>query len=106
MNDLSHPNVVQLVGVSADFKSDNPQNFYFGCEHSTSTPLVSAGFCYSLSIKWMLDGLQIPSSKDYEPFIILTFMKLQHRVGAVQRQSAKEFAEEKVFLCRSHEHVS
>lgn len=30
MNDLSHPNIVQLIGVSAQFKQDNPQSFYFG----------------------------------------------------------------------------
>jgi serine/threonine protein kinase len=30
MNNLSHPNVVQLIGVSAQFKQDNPQSFYFG----------------------------------------------------------------------------
>lgn len=60
MNDLSHPNVVQLVGVSADFKSDNPQNFYFGCERSTSTPLFSVGLCCSLSSKWSIDVFQIP----------------------------------------------
>jgi hypothetical protein len=30
MNDLSHPNVVQLVGVSAQFSTDNPEAFYFG----------------------------------------------------------------------------
>lgn len=30
MNDLSHPNVVQLIGVSAQFKQENPQSFYFG----------------------------------------------------------------------------
>jgi hypothetical protein len=60
MNDLSHPNVVQLVGVSADFKSDNPQNFYFGCERSTSTPIFYVGFCYSLSSKWIIDVFQIP----------------------------------------------
>ena len=59
MNDLSHPNVVQLVGVSADFKSDNPQNFYFGCERSTSTPLFSVGLCYISSINWIIDVLQI-----------------------------------------------
>jgi len=30
MNDLSHPNVVQLIGVSAQFKQENPESFYFG----------------------------------------------------------------------------
>lgn len=30
MNDLSHPNVVQLIGVSAQFTKENPQSFYFG----------------------------------------------------------------------------
>jgi len=30
MNNLSHPNVVQLIGVSAQFTEKNPQSFYFG----------------------------------------------------------------------------
>lgn len=30
MNNLSHPNVVQLIGVSAQFNNDRPENFYFG----------------------------------------------------------------------------
>ena len=30
MNDLSHPNVIQLIGVSAQFSGTNPESFYFG----------------------------------------------------------------------------
>lgn len=101
MNNLSHPNVVQLIGVSAQFRQDNPESFYFGCVINISCSCLNASAL-------MRGALQRQTRKCSACIFLQTFtlwfMYLQDCIGAVQRQYAKGNAKKALFVRGAHGH--
>jgi hypothetical protein len=104
MNDLSHPNVVQLIGVCAQFRQDNPQSFYFGCGITRLMFMIECISSAQTSVAATAHTVRPCSACGFSLNFTISCKYLQDCFGAVQRQSAKGNAEKALFVRGSHGH--
>lgn len=104
MNGLSHPNVVQLIGVCAQFRQDKPQSFYFGCVINRVMFMIEYISSAQMSVA-ATSHTELPCfACGFLRNFTISCAHLQDCFGAVQRQSAKGHAEKALFVRGAHGH--